>query len=95
MVPIDFYYHPTCSAPGCDRNAIYKVAASWSDGTSWELKNYGLACEDHRMSQLARGRLHREGLVLAHGEVVGEVGLYVLEVNARDAALSRLVDHGS
>jgi len=94
MTPIDFHYRPTCSTIGCQRDAIYKVAASWSDGLSWELKNYGLACEDHRISQLARGKLHRDGLVLANGEVVGQVGLYVLETDARDATLSRLPDHG-
>ena len=38
MVPLNFHYRPTCSAPGCSSPAAYKVAASWSDGTSWELK---------------------------------------------------------
>ena len=54
-----FRYRPGCSAPGCDRPALYKIAAIWSDGTSRELKNYGLACENHRDLQLsaARGRL--------------------------------------
>ena len=35
--------------------AIYKIAAAWSDGTSRELKNYGLACETHRDSVTRRG----------------------------------------
>lgn len=94
MVPLTYHYQPTCSAPGCTRPAAYKVAASWSDGTSWELKNYGLACEDHRASQLTRARLHREGLILADGEVIGQVGLFELRPNARDADLVRLPDHG-
>jgi hypothetical protein len=94
MVPLDFHYRPTCSAPGCERPAVYKIAASWSDGTSWELKHYGLACDDHRLSQLARGQIHRQDLILADGEVVGQVGLFELRDNARDAELRRLPDHG-
>jgi len=93
MVPLDFHYPPNCSAADCGRPAVYKIAATWSDGASWELKHYGLACETHRMSQLARGQLHRNGLILAEGEVVGPVGLFELQVNARDAELKRLPDH--
>lgn len=85
-----FRYQPTCSAPDCHQPAVYKVAAPWSSGTSRELKNYGLACEDHREAQLARGRTHRAGLALAEGETVGEVGLYRLEPGQRDVNLTRL-----
>jgi hypothetical protein len=94
MVPQTFHYRPTCSAPGCTDPASYKVAAAWSDGTSWELKNYGLACEGHRASQLARARLHREGLALADGEVIGQVGLFELRPDTRDSQLPRLPEHG-
>jgi hypothetical protein len=95
METLTFRYQPTCSAEGCTDPASYKVAASWSDGTSWELKNYGLACEAHKASLLTRARLHREGLVLADGEVIGEVGLFQLRANARDADLVRLPEHGA
>ncbi len=88
-----FEHKPICSAPNCSQPAVYKVAAPWSSGTSRELKNYGLACEAHRDSQLARGQLHRQGLVLADGETVGQVGLYRLEPGKRDAALARMLDH--
>lgn len=88
-----FHYQPKCSAPQCNQPAAYKVAAPWSNGTSHELKNYGLACEEHRDSQLARAQLHREGLALAEGETVGSVGLYKLEPGRRDATLQRLPDH--
>lgn len=87
-----FRYQPTCSAPDCGRPAVYKVAAPWSSGTSRELKNYGLACEAHRDLQLARGRQHRQALVLAEGETVGQVGLYRLEPGQRDVHLARLPD---
>ena len=93
MDTIDFHYAPTCSAPGCGRPASYKVAAVWTSGASWELKNYGLACDEHRVSQLIRGGLRRGDLVLGDGEVVGDVGLYLLEPGRHDIALSRLPDH--
>lgn len=88
-----FRYTPTCSAPGCEEPAIFKVAAPWSNGTSHELKNYGLACEAHRNSLLARARLHQRNVALADGETVGNVGLYSLKTGCLDSALTRLPDH--
>jgi hypothetical protein len=85
-----FHYRPGCSAVDCDRAAVYKIAATWSDGTSRELKNYGLACEAHRVSQLHAARLHHAGLRLSEGETVGPVELYLLLSGCRDAQLSRL-----
>jgi hypothetical protein len=93
MEKMSFQYQPICSAPGCNQPATYKVAAPWSNGTQRELKNYGLACEAHRDSQLARGQLHRQGLKLAEGESVGQVGLYQLVPGKRDVELTRLPDH--
>jgi hypothetical protein len=89
-----FHYQPLCSSPGCGRPAIYKVAAPWSDGTSNELKNYGLACAAHREQQLARARSNREGLTLAEGESVGKVCLYQLLPGVRDKELSLVADAG-
>jgi hypothetical protein len=88
-----FSYTPRCSAPGCSRPAVFKVAAPWSNDTSHELKNYGLACAAHRDSQLALAKIHSQGLVLADGETVGTVGLYQLEPGRRDNAIRRLPDH--
>jgi hypothetical protein len=89
-----FRYQPACGAPGCQALAVYKVAAAWSDGTSRELKNYGLACEAHRDSQLARARDDHRGLRLADGETVGAVELYVLREGCRDAELARVSERG-
>jgi hypothetical protein len=83
-----FHYQPRCSHPGCARPAAYKIGAVWSDGTSRELKNYGLACEEHRGEQLERAREHRDGLRLADGESVGQVSLFVLEAGKRDSELA-------
>jgi hypothetical protein len=87
-----FCYRPGCSAPACDRPAIYKVAATWSDGTSRELKNYGLACDDHSESQLTAARRRLGTLRLSDGESVGPVELYILRAGCRDVDLTRLVD---
>lgn len=89
-----FRYQPRCSSPRCDEPAVYKVAASWSNGSNRELKNYGLACEAHRDSQHALAQIRRLGLSLADGETLGNVGLYRLAPGNRDAALIRLPDHG-
>jgi hypothetical protein len=89
-----FHYQPHCSYPGCDHPAIFKIAAPWSNGTSNELKNYGLACDEHRVTQLAVARSKREGLVLADGESVGRVSLYQLMPGLRDAELTKVPDDG-
>jgi hypothetical protein len=88
-----FQYQPTCSASNCTNPAVYKVAAPWSNGTSRELKNYGLACEAHRDSQLALAQMHRKDLKLAEGETVGQVGLYQVVPGRRDAELPRLPEN--
>jgi hypothetical protein len=91
MVPVrPFRYLATCSAPGCDRAAVYKIAAPWSDGTSRELKNYGLACEAHRDLQLSAATRRLAALKLSDGESVGPVAVYVLRPGCRDTELIRL-----
>ena len=85
-----FTYQPACSSPGCDRPALFKVAAPWSDGTSRELKTFALACEAHRDELLDAARDRQPGLRLAEGESVGAVGLYQLLPGVRDAELSRV-----
>jgi hypothetical protein len=87
-----FRYIPCCTAAGCTEPAIYKIAATWSDGVSRELKNYGLACKLHGRSQLERARRRHLDLELAEGESVGPVELYLLEAGRRDAELSRVSD---
>ena len=82
-----FHYHPECSASRCGNPAVYKIAAAWSDGSSGELKNYGLACEQHRDQELAVARQHHQGLRLAEAETVGPVELYRLRPGCRDAEL--------
>ena len=87
-----FRYRPMCSHPACDQPATFKIGAVWSDGTSRELKNYGLACAAHRQSQLERARKNRDGLKLADGEAIGPIALFALEPGRRDTELVEVPD---
>ena len=87
-----FRYRPRCSQEGCDQPAAFKVGAVWSDGTSRELKNYGLTCAAHRGLQLDRARRNRDGLRLADGETVGPVALFVLDRGRRDTELATALE---
>ena len=85
-----FHYVPRCSVPGCSEPAPYKLAAPWSDGTSRELKNYGLACRKHREEQFVRAQRYRSLLVITEGETVGPVAVYELVAGTRDVDLPEL-----
>ena len=74
-----FHYESTCSAPGCSKAPRYKIAAPWSYGPLRELKNYGLACDEHRESLLERARGRRDGLAVRDDEEVGPVEAYPFE----------------
>ena len=39
-------YPVRCHAPGCGREAVFKIASRWSDGQTHELKTYSLCCGD-------------------------------------------------
>jgi hypothetical protein len=84
-----FVYCPLCGAANCGQPALYKIAAVWSDGTSRELKNYGLACARHRDQELEQARSRHERLNRADDESVGPIELYVLVPGCRDAELTR------
>lgn len=84
-----FQYQPRCSVAGCENRASYKVGAVWTDGTSRELKNYGLACDEHRAELLERARASRASIKTAEGETVGPVELYQLISGRRDSQLPR------
>jgi hypothetical protein len=85
-----FRYPPGCSTPGCSTPALYKIAASWSDGSSRELKNYGLACDQHRDHELAFARQRHERLPRGEDEIVAPVELYPLIPGCRDRDLEPL-----
>ena len=89
---LTFDYQPECGIPDCPEAARFKIAAPWSDGTSRELKNYGVSCERHIEDLLARARKHRLSLRLAEGETVGEVSVYPLVHGQRDRDLLLMQD---
>ncbi len=90
-----FHYVPRCSMTGCNNPAPFKIASPWSDGTSRELKNYGLACADHQEALLSRARKNRSELVVTEGELVGPVGLYELVAGIHDVDLPQIQVAGS
>jgi len=82
-----YRYRTTCDAEDCERDARFKVAAPWSDGTWTELKNFGVYCEEHAEEELQAARERIRGIHLATGETVGEVQLYKLASGCRDREL--------
>lgn len=89
-----FRYRPICSVVHCEEPAHYKIAATWSDGSSRELKSYGLACQAHRDSQLEIARRRHARLRVSDDETVGPVALYLLRSGCRDAELIPLAQAG-
>ena len=85
-------YPVLCYTPGCDREAVYKVAARWSDGVTGELKTYGLACEPCLSQCFRRAWRGRAACRLAPGESLEEPGIYRMRRGARDQQLERLAD---
>jgi hypothetical protein len=73
-----FHYTRTCSTPGCIDPPRYKIGAAWSDGPLRELKNYGLACENHLQALLDRARTQYERVAMRDDEQVGPVQVFEL-----------------
>ena len=85
-----FLHQPKCSAAGCDRHALYKVASPWTYGDIRELKNYGLCCEAHRDELFSQAKARAERSRPSEGETVGPVGVYQILPGVRDADLTRI-----
>ena len=85
-------YPVICYAPGCCREAVYKVAARWSDGITGELKTYHLACAECLPQLFQDARRKRDQCRLAVGETLESPGVYRLDRGARDQQLQRCVE---
>ena len=85
-----FVIHPAVRRPPVTGRPSTRSRRTWSDGTSRELKNYGLACDVHGQAQLAAARSRHQAPRLSDGESVGPVELYVLRTGCRDVELTRL-----
>jgi hypothetical protein len=85
-------YPVLCYTPRCGAKALFKVAARWSDGTTAELKTYGLSCAACLAGQLARAGANRAACRLAPGETLEAPGVYELARGQRDRKLTRRPD---
>jgi hypothetical protein len=85
-------YPVRCYTPGCGREAVYKIAARWSDGVTGELKTYALTCADCVGPWFSRARQSRAACRLAPGESLKEPEIYQIVRGARDQQLERLPD---
>ena len=85
-------YLVLCTTEGCKAPAHYKIAAVWNDGTTEELKTYGLCCENHLQAQVRRSREKQKKCRLAEGETLSPPQVFRLEPGRRDRQLTRLPD---
>ena len=81
-----------CTMQGCQETAGYKIASEWSDGTTKELKTYGLACEKHLEALFRRSREKQRGCHVAEGESLSTPHIFRIETDRRDRELVRLTD---
>lgn len=82
-------YVVRCTFDGCSEPARFKVAAHWSDGSTHELKTYGLACLEHVAAIFFRAQVSRSHCRLTDGESLEAPGIYVLQREARGRELIR------
>ncbi len=85
-------YPVPCYRTGCANQAAYKIAASWSDGITQELKTYALCCagclkDFYRLSCRKHAACH-----LAPGETLERPGIYEMLRGKRDQQLMRLAE---
>jgi hypothetical protein len=85
-------YRVMCYAPGCPGEAVYKVAARWSDGVTSELKTYFLSCPECLPELYRAARKKKAACRVAPGEVLGHPEVYELARGRRDRQLVRRTD---
>jgi hypothetical protein len=83
-------YPLICYTKGCNRPAVYKIAARWSDGVTGELKTYGLSCADCLPAWFRRACERKAACRLTTGETLEDPGIFALERGQRDQQLQRL-----
>jgi hypothetical protein len=81
-----------CYRPGCGEQAVYKIAARWSDGVTQELKTYALTCPACLAALYRRSRAQQRVCRLAPGETLDVPGIYELARGRRDHQLVRRPD---
>ena len=82
-------YPVMCYARGCPREAVYKIAAGWSDGVTRELKTYYLACPEC-LPALFRSAVEKKAACrLSAGETLGDPQVFEMRRGIRDRELVR------
>jgi hypothetical protein len=85
-------YPVLCYTPNCGQPAQFKIAASWSDGITSELKTYSLACPNCLEALFTKARQKQAACRLAPGETLDPPGIYELAAGTRDRQLVRRPD---
>jgi hypothetical protein len=85
-------YTIRCYEPNCPGEAVYKIAARWSDGITAELKTYGLTCETHLPGWFQRSLAKQASCRRAKNEILDPPGVYRMARGKRDVQLERLPD---
>src|SRR5437868_10929909 len=85
-------YPVCCTSPGCDRPAVYKIAARWSDGLTEELKTYALSCADCLPEQYRAACRKQAACRRAPGETLDVPAVFALVRGGRDRELLRRTD---
>jgi hypothetical protein len=90
MTPRDMPpYEVMCYAKGCPHEAVYKIAARWSDGVTSELKTYFLACLTCLPGLYRTAKVKKAACRLAAGESLGEPEVFEMTRGRRDRELVR------
>jgi hypothetical protein len=87
-----FRYALVCQHRDCPHAATYKIAASWSDGLTSELKTYALSCDNHLAELFATSRQRNQRTRTLRGERLETPGIYPIGSGDRDRDLLRLVE---
>ncbi len=88
MPPYPLY----CYTPTCGKQAVYKIAARWSDGITAELKTYALSCPDCLREWFCNSLAKQQACRRAPGEILEPPGIFDLVSGQRDRELSRRGD---
>lgn len=81
-----------CTTRDCERLAVYKVAARWSDGFTQELKTYALSCANCVSDWFFKSMAKRNTCRLTPGEVLDEPGIWEMAQGTRDVGLRRMTE---
>jgi hypothetical protein len=85
-------YHVCCYGVGCTKEAIYKIAAQWSDGLIKELKTYYLSCADCQHVLFEEARVKKNRCRLTVGETLDDPEIFPLERGRLDSELKALAE---